>query len=64
MISYYHSILTIDRSTSLQFYYFQSLLLVHFHTAFAAATLGCELFDVSLECDLSGWMNLSQPRKC
>jgi len=28
------------------------------HTAFAAATPGCGLFDVSLQCDLSGWMKL------
>jgi len=28
------------------------------HTAFAAATPGCGFFDVSLECDLSGWMKL------
>ncbi len=29
-----------------------------FHAAFAAATPGCGLFDISLECDLSGWMKL------
>jgi len=28
------------------------------HTAFAAATPGCGFFDVSIECDLSGWMKL------
>jgi len=28
------------------------------HTAFAAVSEGCELWDVSLECDLSGWMKL------
>jgi len=28
------------------------------HTAFAAATPGCGFFDLSLECDLSGWMKL------
>ncbi len=29
-----------------------------FHAAFAVVTPGCGLFDVSLECDLSGWMKL------
>jgi len=29
-----------------------------FHAAFAAATPGCGFFDLSLECDLSGWMKL------
>ncbi len=28
------------------------------HTAFAVTVPGCGLFDVSLECDLSGWMKL------
>ncbi len=28
------------------------------HSAFAAVSEGCELFDVKLECDLSGWMKL------
>jgi len=28
------------------------------HTAFAAATPDCGFFDVSLQCDLSGWMKL------
>jgi hypothetical protein len=28
------------------------------HMAFAAVTEGCGLFDVSLDCDLSGWMKL------
>jgi len=28
------------------------------HTAFAATTPGCGFFDVSIECDLSGWMKL------
>jgi len=29
-----------------------------FHTAFAATTPGCGFFEISLECDLSGWMKL------
>jgi len=28
------------------------------HSAFAAVSEGCGLFDVKLECDLSGWMKL------
>jgi len=28
------------------------------HTAFAAVSEGCELWDVRPECDLSGWMKL------
>jgi len=28
------------------------------HTAFAAVSEGCGLWDVRLECDLSGWMKL------
>jgi len=29
-----------------------------FHSAYATTTEGCELFDLSFECDLSGWMKL------
>jgi len=36
--------------------FFSSIFLVH--SAFAAATPGCEFFDLSPECDLSGWFHL------
>ena len=36
--------------------FFSSIFLVH--SAFAAATPGCEFFDLSPECDLSGWLHL------
>ena len=29
-----------------------------FHSAYAATTEGCDLFHLSLDCDLSGWMKL------
>lgn len=28
------------------------------HTAYAATSEGCDMFDLSFECDLSGWMKL------
>jgi len=36
--------------------FFSSIFFVH--SAFAVATPGCGFFDISLECDLSGWMKL------
>jgi len=36
--------------------FFSSVFFIH--AAFAATTPGCGLFEVSLECDLSGWMKL------
>ena len=36
--------------------FFSSIFFVH--SAFAAATPGCEFFDLSPECDLSGWFHL------
>jgi len=36
--------------------FFSSVFFIH--TAFAATTPGCGFFDLSLECDLSGWMKL------
>jgi len=36
--------------------FFSSVFFIH--TAFAATTPGCGLFDVNPECDLSGWMKL------
>jgi len=36
--------------------FFSSVFFIH--TAFAAVSEGCGFFDVSLECDLSGWMKL------
>jgi len=36
--------------------FFSSIFFVH--SAFAAVTPGCEFFDLSPECDLSGWFHL------
>jgi len=36
--------------------FFSSIFFVH--SAFAVAAPGCGFFDISLECDLSGWMKL------
>jgi len=36
---------------------FSSIFFIH--TAFAAATAGCGFFDLSPECDLSGWLHLA-----
>jgi len=36
--------------------FFSSIFFVH--SAFAATTPGCEFFDLSSECDLSGWFHL------
>ena len=36
--------------------FFSSIFFIH--TAFAAATAGCGFFDLSPECDLSGWLHL------
>jgi len=55
-----------DSSTLMRKAYLASILLFSvfvtstffIHTAFAAATPGCDFFELSLECDLSGWMKL------
>ncbi len=58
--------LTFDSPKARKKVYIASLLLFSLfvsstfliHSAFAAVSEGCGLFDVKLECDLSGWMKL------